>query len=94
MILLYIHLIVTILAFLLLSLNVVKGTHIFRTRYPSLTIKRSHWADRVLTGIRTVFTCACPVLNFVMVYACIFYSDELCKKSVAKIYKECVEEQK
>ena len=92
MIFLYISLVVSLLAFILFWLNAIKAAHLFKTRYPDLKIPRSHWSDRVLTLIKLAVTLMIPICNFAMVAVCLAHSDDLCEKSVARMYKRCMEE--
>lgn len=94
MTLIYINLAIAVLCVTLWWLNTIKASQIFKTRIPELKIPRSHWSDRTLAFIKGFLMCVCPIINLKFAWVMIAKSDELCEKTVAKVYKRCTEEQK
>ena len=87
----YIYLGVVIANLILFTLNAIKGTHLFKTRYPNLKITKSHWSDRILTVIQILIYAAVPIMNLILAYTLLFKSDEVCERSCTKIAKKCEE---
>ena len=87
-----IHLITTVGAFVLLWLNSVKATQMFKAKYPDLTIPRRHWSDRVISIIEVVLIHICPIINIAFLLIYITKSDELCEKTIDKTYMRCMDE--
>ena len=83
---LYAVLIVGIINLMLWWLNSIKATNMFKKRYPDLKIARTHWSDKIIAFVGFVALCFCPIMNL-FIGACMIYdSDELCERTVRKIY--------
>ena len=87
----YIYLGVVIANFILFTLNTLKSTHLFETRYPNLKIPKSHWSDQILTVIQLLIYAALPIMNLILAYTLLFKSDEVCERVCTKSAEKCEE---
>lgn len=78
-----------IILFWLVCLN---AAHEFKTRYPELKIKKSHWSKSALAAIQLGVAVLIPLFNILLAYVLIFKSDEIIQKGVHKIYMKCMNE--
>ena len=79
-----------VLDFILHWLGAAKARHMFKNRYPELKIPKTHWSEIVLSYIKMVFCYFCPILNIMFTLVYLFKTDELCDKTVAKVYQRCI----
>ena len=76
---------------ILTVLLAIRAKHMFKQRYPGLTIPKDHWSKRIITYTKMVITYFIPILNIAFAIVLLYYDDEICERTVTKVYSKCVE---
>lgn len=92
MVFIYITLVVAFFDTIMWFLNTKKVEYIWHTRYPEMTLSKSHWSDRTITVIKAVVVVCIPLFNIVLLYCLIFNSDEIAEQTVKKLYAKATKE--
>ncbi len=85
------HIFVTLLCVLLLWINSVKASNMFKSRYPNRVVIKRHWSDSVLIFIKFGLMAICPVINLGLAWIFVADSDDLCENAVWDVYKRSKE---
>ncbi len=92
MIFLYINLAIFLIDFTLFCLISINGAQQFKLRYPTLKVRKMHWAERLSTVIKSVLICLFPLLNLALLFNLVFRSDELLEASIEKTHRKAIED--
>lgn len=94
MIFVYINFAIAILGIVMWLLCSYKAEYIFKSRYPGMSIPKSHWSDSAISILKIILVCSCPLFNAAMLWVFIVYEEALCEKTVRKVYQKCLEAQR
>ena len=86
MIWLYIHLGISAITLLLVSLSVFEISHEFKRRFPHIKAPKHALVEHVSTWFRVVLTCSFPIINIAMLWSYLFNRDEIVEKTMTKTY--------
>ena len=92
MILLYIHLVIGVLSFLLMWFTTLDASHQFRKRYPNLKEPKRPLIDCIGTWFKVLIFCFFPLINIAWFLIFLFNGEEIVEKAINKTYAKCVEE--
>ena len=92
MVILWIHLIVSAITYVLYMLAAHDFSHKFKTRYPDAKVPKSSWAGKVGSFLRNLISSFIPIMNLLLLWVMLFHYEELERKTIRKIYEKCTAE--
>ena len=94
MIFLNIHIAISIICLILLTLSTIDTAYEFKRLYPDLKVPKTSWAGRILSVIKSIITALIPLFNIALCWVFIFKYSELRAKTIDKVYTECILKEK
>ena len=90
--LLYIHLGISVITFILYLFEVVKIKHEFKRRYPDLKAQKSHFIDKIGIVFKSILIHLIPIYNILLFFMYLFCEEKLEKRTIEKMYSKLSKE--
>ena len=90
--LLYFHLIVSVILFVMLMLAGVDSQHKFNARYPVVKLHKRSWAGNIRTILSDIFGYFIPIVNIALLWVMVFKYSELQDRTIRKMYEDSMKE--
>jgi uncharacterized membrane protein len=88
MILLYIYLAISIVAFLQVVFATIDANAKFKKRYAHITYKKESFGESISTWFRVILTCFFPIINIIMSVTLLLQYDTCVESSIEKVYNK------
>ena len=92
MVILWIHLSVSAITYVLYMLAAHDFASKFKTQYPDVKIPKTSLAGKVGSFLRNLISSFIPIMNLLLLWVILFHYEDLEKKTIRKIYEKCMAE--
>ena len=92
MIIIYIHLIVSIITILMMILSSIVITDKFKVKYPGLEVPKQSFAEKALIWTRDILAALIPIFNIIICMILVFDYKSFETRTINNMYLQCLDE--